>query len=145
MLGVRIKTDIVENLTKGSANGQDNLAHGDIIEETVVVTKGATTYSKTTDYLVVKAKGATSGGKIDWSPAGVEPSTSETYTVSYSYWAHSVEGDYTAYNSYDELIYAPDRQSVDFTPAGDNPYETAPYNTFSVSYDYFIPRRDIVS
>lgn len=144
VLGARVKTDVVENLTKGTADGQDNLAHGDIIAETVVVTKGATTYQQTTDYLVVAAKGATTGGKINWSPGGVEPSPSDSYTVSYSYWAHSTEGDYTAYNSYDTLIYAPDRNSIDFSPVGDDPYATAPYNTFSIGYDYFVPRRDVV-
>lgn len=143
VLGTRIKTDVVEVITKGSANGKDNLAHGDIIASTVVVTKGATTYAVTADYLVEAAKGATTGGKIDWAPGGAEPGAG-TYSVTYSYWVHDLEGDYTAYNSYDVLALAPDRNSVDFTPAGDDPYLTGPYNTFSIGYDYFVPRKDVV-
>lgn len=142
--GVRVKIDVVEQIAKGSANGQDNLSHGDIIANTVVVSKGATTYALTTDYLVVEAKGATTGGRINWSPGGIEPSPSENYSVSYSYWEHDTEGDYTAYDSYDTLLYAPDRNAVDFAPAGDNPYVTAPYNTFSIDYDYYLSRRDVV-
>jgi hypothetical protein len=68
-------------LTRGGASGgQDALPDVSVvsIEE---VKQGATTYTATTDYFL-------NGDKVDWSPAGSEPSPGSTYTVKYRYLAN---------------------------------------------------------
>ena len=68
-------------LTRGGASGgQDALPDVSVvsIEE---VKQGGTTYTSPTSYFL-------NGDKVDWSPAGAEPSAGSTYTVKYRYLAN---------------------------------------------------------
>lgn len=69
---------ITEQVIKGSTGGQDTLAH----TATQILRVGnfstTTDYQLTTDYILT-------GGKIDWSPAGIEPVTGAKYFVTYKY------------------------------------------------------------
>jgi hypothetical protein len=63
----------------GSSGGQDALP--DVSVASIIEVKmGGTTYTATTDYFL-------NGDKVDWSPAGAEPSPGSTYTVKYRYLA----------------------------------------------------------
>ena len=66
------------NLTHGVFEGaQDPLPDTSILS-IISVTQGATTYVATTSYLLTD-------GKVDWTPAGPEPSPGSTYAVTYQY------------------------------------------------------------
>jgi hypothetical protein len=69
---------VTEQVTKGSAGGQDTLAH----TATSIIRVGnfstTTDFQATTDYLLT-------AGKVDWSPAGAEPTTGAKYYVTYVY------------------------------------------------------------
>ncbi len=69
---------VQEKVVKGTAGGQDTLAHTAASIVKVGDFKGTTDYVVTTDYILT-------AGKIDWSPAGSEPATGATYYVTYTY------------------------------------------------------------
>lgn len=65
-------------LTHGASTGaQDPLPDTSVLSITSVV-QGAVTYTPTTDYLLT-------AGKVNWTPAGAEPSPGSTYQVTYQY------------------------------------------------------------
>ena len=66
-----------ELITKGAAGGTDSLRYTGINIERITGLDG-TVYALTTDYLLT-------GGAIDWSPSGVEPTTGQFYAVSYDH------------------------------------------------------------
>ena len=117
-------------LTKGSANGQDELPDQPV-SSIVLVTQGATVYQNSTDYL-------RSGNFIDWSPTGSEPVAGSQYSVTYRYTKQMVLG--TDFNLIDNDS-AGGGDSVDFSPSGDDPVVGT---TFLVHYDYYLPRIDLV-
>ena len=75
---VSITTTKTVTLTHGISTGaQDPLPDTSVLAILSVV-QGAVTYTATTDYLLT-------AGKVNWSPAGAEPSTGSTYQVTYTY------------------------------------------------------------
>jgi hypothetical protein len=75
---VSITAEKTVTLTHGiSAGAQDPLPDTSVLQ-ILTVTQGATTYAATTDYLLT-------AGKVNWSPAGAEPSPGSTYQVKYQY------------------------------------------------------------
>ncbi|KNZ40001.1 hypothetical protein AKG33_01005 [Dichelobacter nodosus] len=67
-----------ETILHGSYSGVSDALPDNAVIEIVEVKQGKTTYKKTTDYLF-------SGGLIDWSPSGDEPSPGSSYEVTYKY------------------------------------------------------------
>jgi len=65
-------------LTHGAYSGASDVLPDASVLSIVSVTQGATTYAATTDYLLT-------GNSVDWSPAGAEPATGSTYSVTYNY------------------------------------------------------------
>jgi hypothetical protein len=75
--GARTINEKTDTLTKGASGGTDLLTESSVtlVKE---VKQGSTIYTEGVDYNVT-----TSG--IDWSPAGAEPTTGSTYTVTYAF------------------------------------------------------------
>lgn len=67
---------VTETVTRGSG-ALDQLANVGVLE-IISINVGATVYTPTTDYVL-------NGRSVDWSPAGLQPSTGATYTVIYRY------------------------------------------------------------
>jgi len=69
---------VTEQITHGSSEGTDTLAH----TATAIIRVGnftsTTDYALTTDYLL-------SGGNISWSPGGAEPTVGQKYFITYTY------------------------------------------------------------
>jgi hypothetical protein len=65
-------------LTHGVTTGASDAIPDTSVLAITAVTQGATTYASTTDYKLT-------GGAVDWSPAGAEPSPGSTYSVTYQY------------------------------------------------------------
>ena len=75
---VSITTEKTVTLTHGISTGaQDPLPDTSVLA-ILEVKQGAVTYAAGADYLLTS-------GKVDWTPAGAEPSTGSTYTVKYNY------------------------------------------------------------
>jgi hypothetical protein len=75
---VSITAEKTVTLTHGAFTGaQDPLPDTSVLQ-ILQVQQGAVTYTPTTDYLLT-------AGRVDWSPAGAEPSPGSTYTVRYRY------------------------------------------------------------
>jgi len=75
---VSITTTKTVTLTHGISTGaQDPLPDTSVLA-ILEVKQGAVTYAAGADYLLT-------AGKVDWTPAGAEPSTGSTYTVKYNY------------------------------------------------------------
>src|SRR5208283_1939089 len=166
--GVRIKTMVTaEAITKGSPNGTDNLANNDIIGIASVnsLANGTgTAYVEGVDFTLVDGQNNTNItiGKIDWSLAGSEPSPASTYYVTYTYWDHTVEGDYicagsyqvtdesasveyNAYNSIKSYNGVNLRDAIDFRHfVGATPNVPVSGTYLDIDYDYYIPRKDIL-
>lgn len=65
-------------ITRGGASGgQDTLPDVSVLS-IQSITQGGTTYTPTTGYFL-------NGDKVDWSPAGAEPSPGSTYSITYRY------------------------------------------------------------
>lgn len=92
--------------------------------------------------------------KIDWSAAGTQgqtgsgqPTTGATYYVTFTYWRHTVEGDFVAANSYDlysEIEMAPNqtwplRDCIDFRTTGIMP---RPTENPILDYNFYLGRID---
>lgn len=155
--GTRTKTTITNEavVRGGTPNTADDLAHMDLIDITSVssaVDGGGTVYVKDTDWYVVDGQedDHIEYGKVHWNLPGNEPAAGSTYYVSYTYWAHSTEGDYVcagSYDSYADIGTYGDydlRDSIDFRhPTGWS--GDAPLNEdVDVDYNYYIPRRDLL-
>jgi len=91
------KLVIQQAIVKGTADGQDPLAHTATAILKVGNFKGTEDYVMTTDYILT-------AGKIDWSPANDQPVTGATYYVTYEY--AKVTADYAPFltDSFDEVI-----------------------------------------
>ena len=81
---VQAITEVVATLEKtvtltrgGATGGQDALPDVSVVS-ILEVKQGGTTYVATTDFFL-------NGDKVDWSPAGAEPTPGSTYTVKYRY------------------------------------------------------------
>lgn len=152
---VRTKTTVTDEVvTRGSTpNTADDLAHGDLIDITSVVRiSDGHIYIKDVDWYVVDGQedDHIEAGKVHWNLPGNEPAAGETYHVTYTYWAHTTEGEFTCAGSYDSY---PDigtygdadlRDSIDLRhPTGWS--GTVPENdNVNVDYDYYLPRRDLL-
>lgn len=64
-------------VTKGVSGSLDLLPDSSVAS-IISVTQGATTYVASTDYVL-------NADRVDWSPAGAEPATGSTYSVTYRY------------------------------------------------------------
>lgn len=69
---------ITEQVTKGTSGGTDPLAHTALSILRIGNFSTTKDYSLTTDYLLT-------GGSVDWSPGGSEPTVGQKYFVTYSY------------------------------------------------------------
>jgi len=77
---VRLTRETTENVTHGGYTGAaDPLSHNSVTK-IVEVRQGNVTFTVDADYRLT-------AGKVDWSPAGPEPSPHSTYTVTYQYMA----------------------------------------------------------
>lgn len=75
---VTITAEKTVTLTRGvSSLVKDPLPDNSVLQ-VLEVKQGATTYTPTTDYLLV-------AGQMDWTPGGAEPAPGSTYTVKYQY------------------------------------------------------------
>lgn len=114
---VLLEKEVTETVTRGGTPaGMDNLANTGVTA-IVEVKQGGTTYAPTADYLK-------SGDKVDWSPAGAEPSTGSTYTVKYRYLGIVIPSAQTA---------------TTLTVAGG-----VNGGQIQVDYDFHLPRTDIL-
>jgi hypothetical protein len=115
-----------ESVTKGAPDGQDSLANPAIAIIRISDTQGGPAdYTATTDYILT-------GGQVDWSPGGSEPTPAATYYVVYQYRKTMVE-------SVDFVLDAND--AIDFSVGGDDPVESS---SFDVDYEYYLPRTDLI-
>lgn len=141
-----------EPIVRG-AGATDDLAHGDIIVVTNVSDTAHTStsdYAYQTDYYFDDGQEdlAINAGNINWSPPSThQPTISNTYYVSYWYWNHATEGEFTAADSYDSYIDIGSygdynlRDCVDFRCTGG---VTPEPDNVNVDYDYYLPRKDLV-
>lgn len=121
---------ITRSITKGSANGLDQLPDQPVAS-IVSVAQGVTTYTATTDYIQ-------NGNFVDWSPAGAEPTSGSSYDVTYRYTKQMVQpSDFTVIDSDSDG----DLDAVDFSPGGDNPVNGT---TILINYRYYQPRIDVI-
>lgn len=67
-------------VTRGLISGSSDALPDPTANQIMSVKSGSTTYKSGTDYLL-------SGGAVDWSPGGAEPSPGTTYSVTYRYMA----------------------------------------------------------
>ena len=74
-----------EELTKGAADGADQVSRP-TVAAVLSVSDGTTNYVEGVDFQLT-------GNTIDWSLAGVEPTTGETYTVSYQFEGSNAQVD----------------------------------------------------
>lgn len=78
ILEVVITQEKTVTITRGGfSGGQDTLPDVSVLS-IQSITQGGTTYVATTDYFL-------NGDKVDWSPAGAEPSPGSTYSITYRY------------------------------------------------------------
>lgn len=75
---VRITAQKTVNIVHGSVAGSQDPLPDTSIVAIVSVSQGATTYANPADYKLT-------AGKVDWTPAGAEPATGSTYSVTYQY------------------------------------------------------------
>lgn len=75
---VSITAEKTVTLTHGSFTGAADLLPDTSVLSILSVTQGASTYTQGGDYQLV-------AGRVDWSPAGAEPSPGSTYQVTYRY------------------------------------------------------------
>lgn len=75
---VKITAVKTVTLTHGVVTGSQDPLPDTAVLQILEVKQGATTYTPVTDYKLT-------GGKVDWSPAGAEPSPGSTYTCKYQY------------------------------------------------------------
>jgi hypothetical protein len=77
ILEVVIQREKTVTITHGTSGGQDTLPDVSVLS-IQSITQGGTTYTATTDYFL-------NGDKVDWSPAGAEPASGSTYSITYRY------------------------------------------------------------
>ena len=75
---VRIVAQRTVNIVHGSVTGSQDPLPDTSVVAIVSVSQGGTTYDSPADYLLT-------AGKVDWTPAGAEPSNGSTYSVTYQY------------------------------------------------------------
>jgi hypothetical protein len=152
--GTRVLTTVAnEEVTKLAYQGQDDLGHSDVVE----ITKISNTIGGDNawdEYVFLKNSTAMlhATSQIDWSTAGAQgvgqPTTNAKYYVSYTYWAHSAEGDYVSADSYDtyaSIELAPDgvtylRDCIDFRTTSTSRPINADNPVFD--YDFYFARVD---
>ncbi len=180
--GVRVRVRVTDApITKGAEDGQDTIVHGgtaievisgnpviglagnasDVIRILRVNDTAGQSQSEYDSYALIK--GATALGfdvsTVDWSAAGAQgvtpsgqPQTAGTYYVTYEFWQHTVEGDFTApdsyLNDYDEIEYAPDgltplRDCIDFRTV--NGVWPVPSESARLDYNFYLSRCDKVA
>ncbi|GAB7080888.1 DUF4815 domain-containing protein [Megalodesulfovibrio paquesii] len=83
---IRITKESTETITHGGYTGAaDPLPHTSVVE-ILEVKQGGITYTPGADYRLT-------AGKVDWSPAGLEPAPHSAYTVTYRHIAQAVAQD----------------------------------------------------
>ena len=76
---VLVEKQITESITRGgTTGGQDALSHTSITSVVGNITVGGTNYLPGTSFLLT-------ADKIDWSPAGAEPTAGTSFSVTYKY------------------------------------------------------------
>lgn len=75
---VNITAQKTTTITHGGFLGVSDPLPDSSVLSIISVTQGGTTYVANTDYKLT-------GGTVDWSPAGAEPATGSTYSVTYQY------------------------------------------------------------
>lgn len=77
LISAVITKEVIESVTKGTANSADALLNSSV-SSLQLVKQGGTTYVAGTSYLLTN-------DTVDWSPGGAEPATSSSYDVTYRY------------------------------------------------------------
>lgn len=75
---VQVTSETTVTMTHGPFVGAQDLIPQSAVLSIVEVKQGGTTYTAGTDYLLT-------GGKVDWSPGGLEPATGSTYTCKFRF------------------------------------------------------------
>lgn len=114
---VTITKETTESVTHGSYTGASDPLDFASVVSVISVSQGGVGFTEGVDYVV-------SGGKIDWSPGGSEPSPGSTYDVVYRYIASVTPDEVT-----DETI------TVSGAVTG---------TTVFIDYDYKLPRIDTI-
>lgn len=118
VLSVTILKQVTETITHGPYSGISDALANTSVAEVLSVTQGGTTYAASTSYTLVQ-------DRIDWSPAGPEPSPGSTYQVTYRY----LDID---------TPQSVGRQSITITGA-------TPGSTVLVRYTWKLPRIDVIT
>jgi len=154
-VNAQVKTTIY--VTKGTANGQDTFtANSDsnnppsvqgvtftniISIDEITSSDGSVTYNNGSDYVLTN-------DTIDWSPGGSEPTTGDTYKVTFTYSkTYDVNNDLSlVQDSEDDSVYY-----LQFNDNLDDPnypqYTNYPVDgsVFYVDYDYYLARTDLIT
>lgn len=117
------KTD--QSVTRGGTPGGSDVLPFTPVSAVINVKQGATTYTLTTDYLVV-------GNAISWSPGGIEPATGSTYTVTFDYVKQLQE-------TTDYVLTGGD--TLDISAAAEKPNNGS---VMYVNYDAYLSRYDLL-
>jgi hypothetical protein len=75
---VKLTRQRTVTVTHGGFSGVRDPLPDESVVSIVSVTQGGTTYTQGTDYTLIN-------DGVDWSPAGAEPATGSTYSVTYQY------------------------------------------------------------
>jgi len=153
--GVRTLTTIENEEVVRSANSNyDNLAHSDVVKILKIATYSGGPNAYTKGVLKKNSDGLQHNiSQVDWSAASTEekPNNNAHYFVTYTYWAHTVEGDFVSadsYSSYEDIELAPDgttnlRDCIDFRTTSTHRPENGEQTTFD--YQRYLPRFDKIT
>lgn len=125
---VRATVQKTVNKTRGGSAGGIDYLPDTSITSIVSITEGATTYTPNTDYIL-------DSDGVSWAPAGIEPASGETYSVTYQYTKVLVlNTDY-------KLTVISNDTYIDFTGmTGDVPVNLT---SMQIDYSFYLARQDI--